>query len=170
MRRVGVARARRAARRDGRRDVTVARDITSWRDASASSRCASRCASRARSRRATSTTVDAFAERVLQQETRDAVVVAFTMARCPHCAALKPHWEALRDEFAVRKRTVDVLEIDCGEAREVCAWQRATRFPTIKYYVPGDGDELGREYGTSRAATYDALATFVEHYLERARD
>ena len=116
------------------------------------------------------TAVDAFAERVLQQETRDAVVVAFTMARCPHCAALKPHWEALRDEFAVRKRTVDVLEIDCGEAREVCAWQRATRFPTIKYYVPGDDDELGREYGTSRAATYDALATFVEHYLERARD
>ena len=108
--------------------------------------------------------VDALdAERVLQQETRDAVVVAFTTARCPHCAALKPHWEALRDEFAVRKRTVDVLEIDCGEAREVCAWQRATRFPTIKYYVPGDGDELGREYGTSRAATYDALATFVEH-------
>ena len=108
---------------------------------------------------------------MLQQDARDAVVVAFTTPRCPHCAALKPHLE---------KRATGVRDASEGrwtswrwtarEAREVCAWQRATRFPTIKYYVAGDGDELGREYGTSRAATYDALATFAEHHLERARD
>jgi len=115
-------------------------------------------------------TVDAFAERVLQQDARDAVVVAFTTPRCPHCAALKPHLEKLRREFAIERGTVDVVEVDCARAREVCAWQRATRFPTIKYYVAGDGDERGREYGTSRAATYDAMATFAEHHLERARD
>lgn len=115
------------------------------------------------------TTIDAFVERAVTQERYDAVVVAFTRAGCPHCDALEPHLARLRDEFATRKGTVDVFAVACDEtSAALCAWQRATRFPTIKYYVAGDGDELGREYGTTRAATYDAMATFVEHRLERA--
>lgn len=43
-------------------------------------------------------------------------------------------------------------------------------FLMIKYYVLGDGDELGREYGMSCVVMYDVLVMFVEYYLERVCD
>ena len=107
-------------------------------------------------------TIDEFSERVLMTE--EPAIVNFHSPTCPHCRALAPEWALLREEFSERKRSVVVADVDCSTSRDVCEWQKVRAYPTIKFYDDVNG-ESGEEY--RRGATYDALASFVEHFLER---
>ncbi len=107
-------------------------------------------------------TIDEFSERVLM--TDEPAIVNFHSPTCPHCRALAPEWALLREEFSERKRSVVVADVDCSTSRDVCEWQKVRAYPTIKFYDDVNG-ESGEEY--RRGATYDALASFVEHFLER---
>ena len=107
-------------------------------------------------------TIDEFSERVLM--TDEPAIVNFHSPTCPHCRALAPEWALLRKEFSERKRSVVVADVDCSTSRDVCEWQKVRAYPTIKFYDDVNG-ESGEEY--RRGATYDALASFVEHFLER---
>lgn len=107
-------------------------------------------------------TIDEFSERVLM--TDEPAIVNFHSPTCPHCRALAPEWALLREEFSERKRSVVVADVDCSTSRDVCEWQKVRAYPTIKFYDEVNG-ESGEEY--RRGATYDALASFVEHFLER---
>ena len=106
--------------------------------------------------------IDEFSERVLM--TDEPAIVNFHSPTCPHCRALAPEWALLREEFSERKRSVVVADVDCSTSRDVCEWQKVRAYPTIKFYDDVNG-ESGEEY--RRGATYDALASFVEHFLER---
>ena len=107
-------------------------------------------------------TIDEFSERVLM--TDEPAIVNFHSPTCPHCRALAPEWALLREEFSERKRSVVVADVDCSTSRDVCEWQKVRAYPTIKFYDDVNG-KSGEEY--RRGATYDALASFVEHFLER---
>ena len=107
-------------------------------------------------------TIDEFSERVLM--TDEPAIVNFHSPTCPHCRALAPEWALLREEFSERKHSVVVADVDCSTSRDVCEWQKVRAYPTIKFYDDVNG-ESGEEY--RRGATYDALASFVEHFLEQ---
>ena len=117
---------------------------------------------RARASPAAPMRIDEFSERVLM--TDEPAIVNFHSPTCPHCRALAPEWALLREEFSERKRSVVVADVDCSTSRDVCEWQKVRAYPTIKFYDDVNG-ESGEEY--RRGATYDALASFVEHFLER---
>jgi len=117
-------------------------------------------ASFARASRVTPTTIDEFSERVLMADVP--AIVNFHSPTCPHCRALAPEWNMVREEFS--ERGVVVADVDCSTARDVCEWQKVRAYPTIKFYDEANG-ETGEEY--RRGATYDAISAFIEHFLER---
>jgi len=117
-------------------------------------------ASFARASRVTPTTIDEFSERVLMADVP--AIVNFHSPTCPHCRALAPEWNMVREEFS--ERGVVVADVDCSTARDVCERQKVRAYPTIKFYDEANG-EIGEEY--RRGATYDAISAFIEHFLER---
>lgn len=118
-------------------------------------------ASFARASRVTPTTIDEFSERVLMVDVP--AIVNFHSPTCPHCRALAPEWDMVREEFSERNVVV-VADVDCSTSRDLCEWQKVRAYPTIKFYDDVNG-ESGEEY--RRPATYDAISAFIEHFLER---
>jgi len=109
-------------------------------------------------------TLEEFDEVVLLSE--DNALVNFHRPGCPHCAALAPHWSALEADFHARGTGVTIVDVDCEESREVCARFGVRAVHTVRFFTAENG-EFGDEYGRGRELTYDALATFCEHRLER---
>ena len=106
-------------------------------------------------------TMEAFDETVLLRETN--ALVNFHRRGCPHCARLAPIWSRLEADFG---RAVTIADVDCDEAVELCARFGVRAVPTVRFFTEANG-ETGAEDGRGRELTYDALATFCEHHLER---
>ena len=106
-------------------------------------------------------TMEEFSERVLMADAN--AIVKFYVDSCGHCRALRRAWTRLGETFGER---VVVAEVDCDDAREVCARYDVRSYPTIRFFDEVNGED-GEEYGGNRGVDFDSLAAFVEHRLER---
>jgi len=81
---------------------------------------------------------------------------------CGHCKAMKPDFEKL-EAYYEDSTSVTVGKVDCTENEALCGDLGVRGYPTLKYWLAGEGFQDAHDYESGRS--YDDLAAFIEDNL-----